>query len=54
MFGKSQSLEFQCLEKTKFRIPILKKRKKLEFHCLKKPKFKNPMIEKGKIYMSNV
>ena len=36
MFGKSQNLEFQCLEKLKFRIPMFEERGNLEFQSLKK------------------
>ena len=36
MFGKSQNLDFQCLEKPKFRIPMFGKSLNLEFQCLEK------------------
>ena len=50
MFGKSQKLEFQCLEKPKFRfpmfgkgikfkIPMIGKSRNLEFQCLEKLNF---------------
>ena len=38
MFGKRKILEFQCLEKLKFKSPILGKRPNLEFQCLEKVK----------------
>ena len=31
MFEKDQNLKFQCLEKLKFRIPVIEKSKNLEF-----------------------
>ena len=57
MFGKSQRLEFQCLEKpkfkipmsgkAKFRIPMFGKRRNLEFQCLEKAKIQNSNVWKS-------
>ena len=34
MFGKSQNLEFQCLEKANFGIPVIGKSQNFEFKCV--------------------
>ena len=64
MFGKSQNLGFECLEKpkfripmfgkTKFRIPLFGKNQNLEFQCVEKLKFRMAMFRKANIYNSNV
>lgn len=55
---KSQSSDFQCLDKPKFTIPIIGKDKiqntnlwksqNSEFQCLEIPKFEIPMFGKAK------
>ena len=41
---KRQNLEFQCLEKPTFTIPMFGKAKHKEFQCLEKPKIKNSNV----------
>ena len=47
-FGKKKKhINFQCLEKAQFGIPMFERSLNLEFQCLEKPKFRIPTIEKG-------
>ena len=47
MFKAIQNLEFQCLKKTEFRIPMFGKSQNSEFQCLKtEPKFRFSMFLK--------
>ena len=48
MYGKSQSLVFQCLKKAKiFELhEMFRKTQNLEFQCLEKPKFRIAMFQK--------
>ena len=43
MFGKSQNLGFECLEKPKFRIPMFGKDEIQNSIVWKKPEFRIPM-----------
>ena len=52
MFGKSQNLEFQCLEKANFGIPVIGKSQNFEFKCVETLKCR--CLEITKIYNSNV